>query len=79
MHQRGQRDLRMPGDFDLQRGGAVRAQALRQPVGQARGPELLGVLAFVVVPGFAFRAAETLPQAFQRAQRLASASRNSPR
>ncbi len=30
MHQRGQRHLRMPGDFDLQRGGAVGAQALRQ-------------------------------------------------
>src|SRR3546814_1889912 len=35
MHQRGQRDVRMPGDFDLQRRRAVGDQPLRQPVGQA--------------------------------------------
>jgi hypothetical protein len=59
----------MPGDFDLQRGGAVGAQPLRQPVGHGGGLGLLVVLAFVLVRGFAF-AAETLPQPFQRAQRL---------
>ena len=67
MHQRGQCHLRMPGDFDLQRGGAVGAQPLRQPVGES-GLGRFVVLAFVVVPGFLV--AETLPQPFQHAQRL---------
>jgi hypothetical protein len=69
MHQRGQRDLRMPGDFDLQRGGAVGAQPLRQPVGHGGGLGRVVVVLVLVVRGFAF-AAETLPQLFQRAQRL---------
>jgi hypothetical protein len=47
----------------------VRAQPLRQSVGHGGGLGLLVVLAFVLVRGFAF-AAETLPQPFQRAQRL---------
>src|SRR3546814_13598475 len=69
IHHGSQRGLRVPGDFDLQRGGAVGAQPLRQPVRHGGDLGLFVVLAFVVVSGFAF-AAETLPQAFQRAQRL---------
>ncbi|CUJ49030.1 Uncharacterised protein [Achromobacter xylosoxidans] len=70
MHQRGQRDVRMPGHFDLQRRRAVGAQPLRQLVGQARGlGRVVGVLV-LLVGGFAFGAAEAAPQLFQRAQRL---------
>lgn len=69
MHHGRQRSLRMPCDFDLQRGGAVHAQPLRRPVGHGGDLGLFVVLAIVVVSGFAF-AAETLPQVFQRAQHL---------
>ena len=58
----GQRRLRMPGEFDLQRGSAVGAQALRQLVGHDCGLGLF-ILAFVVVR--VIFAAETLTQAFQ--------------
>ena len=68
MHQRGQRRLRMPSDLDLQRGGAVRTQALRQPVGDGGGLSFFRRFAVVVVRAFALRRA--LAQLFQRAQRL---------
>jgi hypothetical protein len=76
MHQRGQRDLRMPGDFDLQRGGAVGAQPLRQPVGHGGGLGLRRRL-FAFVVAFAFGAAETLAQLSSVRSALASASRSS--
>ncbi|CUI28818.1 Uncharacterised protein [Achromobacter xylosoxidans] len=68
MHQRGQRDVRMPSHFDLQSRRAVRAQPLRQPVGQACGLGRFVVVAFLVVRAIA--CAETLPQLFERPQRL---------
>ncbi|KEZ03609.1 hypothetical protein GQ57_23490 [Burkholderia sp. MSh2] len=69
MHQRGQRNMRMPCDFDLQRRRAVGAQPLRQPVGQARGlGRFAFVVAFLVVRTVA--CAETLPQLFECPQRL---------
>ena len=77
MHQRGQRDLRMSGDFDLQRGGAVRAQPLRQPVGQARGLGLLGVLASSSFPA----SPSALPKPCRKrssVRSVISASRNKP-
>ena len=70
MHQRGQRDVRMPRDFDLQRRRAVGTQPLRQPIGQARGLGCVVGVLVLVVGGFAFGVAETAPQLFQRAQRL---------
>ena len=79
MHQRGQRDVRMPGHFDLQRRRAVGAQPLRQLVGQARGlGRVVGVLV-LLVGGFAFGAAEAAPQLFQRAQRLGLSFAQQPR
>lgn len=68
LHQRGQRNLRMPCDFDLQLGGTVRAQPLRQPIRQARGLRRFVGVSFVLVRASAVR--ETLPLPVQRAQRL---------
>ncbi len=48
MHQRGQCDLRMLGHFDLQRSGAMGAQALGQPVGNRCGLGRFVFLAFVI-------------------------------
>ena len=62
MHHGSQRRLRMPGHFDLQRGGAMGAQPLRQPVRHGCGlglPVVVSFLAFVIVLGIL--AAETLP------------------
>jgi len=69
MHQRSQSHLRMPGHFNLQRGGAVGAQPLGQPIRDS-GLGRFVVLAVVVVLGFTFRATEPLAQPLQRAQRL---------
>jgi len=60
MHQCGQSNLWMPCHFDLQRGGAVGAQTLRQTVGYGGGCVRRFIIRHVM-----FGAAETLPQALQ--------------
>ena len=69
MHQRGQRDVRMPGHFDLQRRRAV---ALNRCASWSDRLAALGgsSASSCLVGGFAFGAAEAAPQLFQRAQRL---------